>query len=121
KERHTEVSLQTLCGLFVYTRQAYYKSIRINARHCLEEEVVLERIHSYRKLMPRIGGTKLHYLMNEVGYRISRKTLFSILRTNSLLVRGRKKYAVTTDSRHWMKRYPSLIRALILRVPTYFG
>ncbi|KAA6386621.1 MAG: hypothetical protein EZS28_017852, partial [Streblomastix strix] len=38
-ERHTEVSLQTLCGLFVYTRQAYYKSIRINARHCLEEEV----------------------------------------------------------------------------------
>ncbi|KAA6303931.1 hypothetical protein EZS27_044426, partial [termite gut metagenome] len=69
-----------------------------------------ERIHSYRKLMTRIGGTKLHYLMNKAGYRISRKTLFSILRTNSLLVRKRKKYAVTTDSRHWMKKYPNLIR-----------
>ncbi|KAA6312674.1 hypothetical protein EZS27_036434 [termite gut metagenome] len=111
------MSLQTLCGLFGYSRQAYYKHLRINSKHSLEEEVVLERIHSYRKLMPRIGGTKLHYLMNKAGYRISRKTLFSILRTNSLLVRGRKKYAVTTDSRHWMKKYPNLIRGFDFDLP----
>ncbi|KAA6325330.1 hypothetical protein EZS27_025442 [termite gut metagenome] len=64
------------------------KSIRINTKHCLEEEVVLDRIHSYRKWMPRMGGTKLPYLMNEAGYRISRKNLFIILRNNSLLVLG---------------------------------
>ncbi|KAA6351400.1 hypothetical protein EZS27_001209 [termite gut metagenome] len=54
-----------------------------------------------------MGGTKLPYLMNESGYRISRKNLFTILRNNSLLVRGRKKQAVTTDSRHWIKKYPN--------------
>ncbi|KAA6308266.1 hypothetical protein EZS27_040055, partial [termite gut metagenome] len=53
KERHTGVSLQALCGLFGYTRQAYYKHLKNNAKHCLEEEIVLERIHSYRKWMPR--------------------------------------------------------------------
>ncbi|KAA6337387.1 hypothetical protein EZS27_014529 [termite gut metagenome] len=67
--------------------------------------------------MPLIGGTKLHYLMNEAGYRISRKNLFTILRTNSLLVRKRKKYAVTTDSRHWMKKYPNLIRGFDFESP----
>ncbi|KAA6332012.1 hypothetical protein EZS27_019433 [termite gut metagenome] len=67
--------------------------------------------------MPRIGGAKLHYLMNQEGYRISRKTLFSILRTNSLLVRKRKKHAVTTDSRHWMKKYPNLINGFDFESP----
>ncbi|KAA6305643.1 hypothetical protein EZS27_042703, partial [termite gut metagenome] len=55
--------------------------------------------------------------MNQEGYRISRKTLFSILRTNSLLVRKRKKYAVTTASRHWMKKHPNLIRGFDFESP----
>ena len=31
KERHTQMSLALLCGLFGYTRQAYYKQLRRNA------------------------------------------------------------------------------------------
>ncbi|KAA6329210.1 hypothetical protein EZS27_021958, partial [termite gut metagenome] len=34
-----------------------------------------------------------------------------------LLVRKRKKYAVTTDSRHWMKKYPNLIRGFDFESP----
>lgn len=67
-------------------------------------------VKSYRKLMPRVGGTKLHYLINESGYKVGRKELYNILRSNMLLVRRRNKYAITTDSRHWMKKYPNLIR-----------
>jgi len=60
--------------------------------------------------MPRIGGTKLHYLINQSGYRIGRKALYDLLRNNKLLVRRRKKYAVTTDSKHWLRKWPNLIR-----------
>lgn len=67
-------------------------------------------IKNYRKQMPRIGGIKLHYLINQSGYRIGRKALYDVLRDNKLLVRIRKKYAVTTDSRHWMRKWPNLIR-----------
>ena len=60
--------------------------------------------------MPRISGTKLHYLLNQSGYRIGRKVLYDLLRNNKLLVRKRKKYTITTGSRHWMHKWPNLIR-----------
>jgi len=76
----------------------------------MEEEVLLGMVKNYRKQMPRIGGTKLHYLINQSGYRIGRKALYDLLRNNKLLVRRRKKYAVTTDSKHWLRKWPNLIR-----------
>lgn len=60
--------------------------------------------------MPRLGGTKLHYLINQSGYRIGRKVLYDFLKNHGLLIRRRKKYAVTTNSNHWMRKWPSLIR-----------
>ena len=91
--------------------------MKSNEKHQLEEEVLLDMIKSYRKQMPRIGGTKLHYLINQSGYEIGRKALFDILRNNRLLVRRRKKYAVTTDSRHWMRKWPNLIRGFDFHRP----
>jgi transposase InsO family protein len=102
--------LRTICGLFGYTRQAYYKQQKTGVKHQLEEEILLDMIKDYRKQMPRIGGTKLHYLINQSGYSVSRKALYDVLRENKLLVRRRKKYAVTTNSRHWMHKWPNLIR-----------
>lgn len=67
-------------------------------------------ISSYRKQMPRLGGTKLHFLINQSGYRIGRKVLYDFLKNNGLLIRRRKKYAITTNSKHWMRKWPNLIR-----------
>lgn len=102
--------MHTLCGLFGYSRQAYYKQVKLHVKQRLEEDIVVDMVNCYRKAMPRIGGTKLHYLMNASGYTIGRKALYDVLRSNRLLVRRRKKYAVTTDSRHWMRKWPNLIR-----------
>lgn len=112
-----EVGLQTICGLFGYTRQAYYKQLKVNSKNNLNEKIVLDMVKSYRTLMPRIGGTKLHYLLNESGYKIGRKELYIILRNNSLLIRRRKKYTITTDSKHWLKKYPNLIRGFNFNRP----
>ena len=95
------MSLQTICELFGYTRQAYYKRLRRN------NEGVVDDI---RKLMPRLGTRKLHYMLQEQGIVISRDRLFDLLRENRMLVRKRKKYTVTTNSKHWMKKYPNLIK-----------
>lgn len=48
-------------------------------------------IKNYRKQMPRIGGFKLHYLINQSGYRIGRKAQYDVLWDNKLLVRIRNK------------------------------
>ena len=42
--------------------------------------------------------------------KIGRDYLFDLLSEHKLLVRQRKRKAVTTDSRHWMRKYSNLIR-----------
>ena len=104
------MSLSFLCGLFGYTRQAYYKHLRRNREGSLSDTLLLERVGYYRKLMPRLGGRKLWHLLQQDGFPVSRDRLFTLLSENNLLVKRRKKYSVTTCSRHWMRKYPNLIR-----------
>jgi transposase InsO family protein len=110
KERHAEVSLQTICELFGYTRQAYYKNLRSNNEGVVDDCRILIHVGEIRKLMPRLGTRKLHYMLQEQGVDISRDRLFDLLRENKMLVHKRKKYTVTTNSKHWMKKYPNMIR-----------
>ena len=117
KERHTGISLSFLCGLFGYTRQAYYKHLRRNREGSLSNTLLLERVGYYRKLMPRLGGRKLWHLLQQDGFPVSRDRLFTLLSENNLLVKRRKKYSVTTCSRHWMRKYPNLIRGFDLERP----
>ena len=117
KERHTAMSLSFLCGLFGYTRQAYYKHLRRNREGVLSYILLLERVGCYRKLMPRLGGRKLWHLLQQDGFPVSRDWLFTLLSENNLLVKRRKKYSVTTCSRHWMRKYPNLIRGFDLERP----
>jgi transposase InsO family protein len=51
------------------------------------------------------------------GIGVSRDRLFDILRDNRMLVKRRKKYTVTTNSKHWMKKYPNLIRGFNFQNP----
>lgn len=110
KERRPEVGLQTICELFGYSRQAYYKSIRKNREDIIEDSVILLHVAQIRKLMPLLGTKKLQYMLSDMGISVSRDRLFRILRENNLLVKRRKHYSVTTNSKHWMKKYPSLIQ-----------
>jgi len=52
-------SIDTLCGLFGRTRQAYYQQKKRVTTEAFESEVILQMIAKERKLMPRIGGRKL--------------------------------------------------------------
>ena len=110
KEGHADISLQSICELFGYTGQAYYKSLRRNDEGVVDDHRILLHVCEIRKMMPRLGTRKLHYMLQEQGVRVSRDRLFDLLRENRMLVNRRKKYTVTTHSKHWMKEYPNLIR-----------
>jgi putative transposase len=66
--------------------------------------------------MPRIGGRKLHYLLADTlqkhNISIGRDKLFDLLEEYGLLVRRRKRRAITTNSNHPYYKYPNLIRDL---------
>ncbi len=66
--------------------------------------------------MPRLGTRKLHHLLKgELG--IGRDKLFELLRIEGLLICKRRRYTVTTNSKHWMRKYPNLIKSMGLTRP----
>lgn len=67
--------------------------------------------------MPRIGTRKLHYMLHQRGIKVSRDRLFDLLREKRMLVRRRKKHSITTNSKHWMKKYPNMVRGFNFHKP----
>src|SRR4051794_19096909 len=74
-----------------------------------------------RTSLPRIGTRKLLHLLTprlaEHKLEVGRDYLFELLATHKLLVRSRKRKAVTTDSRHWMRKYSNLTGELTVVRP----
>ncbi len=71
---------------------------------------VLTAVVAIRKRLPRVGVRKLQFLLEEQGLRIGRDRLFRLLESEGLLIQPRSYRPKTTNSKHWMKRYPNRIR-----------
>ena len=114
-EMHTETSkppVKTLCGLFGKTKQAYYQRINYVYQEEVKGELLYQMVFKYRKLMPRIGGRKLHSILNEKlpeELQMGRDKFFDWLRDNNLLIKRRKIRVYTTNSHHWLHKYPYLL------------
>jgi putative transposase len=80
-------------------------------------EIILEKIKEKRKEMPRLGGRKVLHLLKKDGIDIGRDKLFELLRNNNMLVSKRKRKVFTTQSKHWLKKYPNLIEGLDILKP----
>jgi len=71
--------------------------------------------------LPRIGTRKLLFLLQPElkshGIDIGRDALFDLLAEHKMLIRQRKTKIITTDSRHWMRKYSNLIQNLVITRP----
>jgi len=111
--------LRGLCRLLGYSPQAYYQYQRLSFKRRLGEDLLLGQVLAHRRLQPRLGGRKLHEMllpfMEDHDLYMGRDQLFDLLRENGLLVKKRRRSQPrTTDSNHWMKRYPDLATKLKL-------
>lgn len=74
-----------------------------------------------RRFMPRLGTRKLYQLIKpqlvEAGIKLGRDGLFAYLQDQQMLVKPRKSYTKTTHSKHWMKKYPNLLKELEISQP----
>lgn len=52
---------------------------------------------------------KMEPMLREHGIKMGRDQLFDLLRFHGLLIRRRKRGIITTDSFHWLKKYPNLV------------
>lgn len=123
KSNFRSLGLADLCSWFGVSRQAFYQDKKRVYKEALEHDIILQEVHSIRKLHPRLGGRKLFFRMgiflDSHHIKMGRDAFFSVLGCNNLLVRSRRRYHVTTDSNHWMKKYPNLIKNLVALYPNH--
>ena len=105
-----------LCKLFGKTRQAFYGKEWHFKERMQETVIALELVAEIRRELPGLGTHKLFRLMKKPlethGIKLGRDRLHQILQEHGLIIRKRKSYPKTTYSKHWMKKYPNLIKEL---------
>jgi transposase InsO family protein len=114
KENFTGISWADLCSWFGVTRQAYHQSKHRVLHELIEQEILIAEIMNIREDHKRLGGRKLFFkldgFMKDHQIKMGRDGFFDLLRDHNLLIKQRKRYHVTTNSNHWMKKYPNLIK-----------
>lgn len=107
--------------MFGYSRQAYYKRKQSEKKEIELQEKVISMVMQIRIKMPRLGTRKLYYLLEsdfkKMSINIGRDKLFKILRVNNLLVKPKKSYHITTNSKHWLKKHKNQINNIEISEP----
>lgn len=121
KQDFPKLGIAVLCRLFGKTRHAYYDYLWRKESSLVKEDIILQEVLSIRKDLPRLGTRKLHYVLQNklASHQITfgRDYLFDLLSEHKLLIRQRKRKTITTDSRHWMRKYSNLVKGLVITRP----
>ena len=121
KQDFPNLGIGLLRRLFGKSRHAYYDALWRKGRSLVKEDIILQEVINIRKQLPKLGTRKLHHILDKRllshNITIGRDYLFNLLSDHNLLVRQRKRKAITTDSRHWMKKYSNLIKDMSITRP----
>lgn len=117
KKHYPTVGLEKLCGLFGKTRQAFYDQSWRSSDEQLEAAFIIDKVKTIRKRIEGIGGVQLHVMLKEElqlhNIHIGRDSFYDLLRKHNLLIKVRKRYAITTNSDHPYYKWPDLTGNII--------
>jgi putative transposase len=113
--------ISKICGCFDLKRDAYYKFQRRYKASIAVEEKVIAFVKEERKDQPKVGSRKLLKAIHNASWsesiKIGRDKLLDILRERDMLVRKKRSYVKTTDSRHHFHTYKNLIKGTQISRP----
>lgn len=112
------IGIGVICSLFGKSRQAWYESQERSTHEELAGIIALKLVREIRQEMPRIGTQKLHHMLQSDfaahNIKLGRDKFYELLEQHGYLLRYRKRKPYTTDSSHRFKKYPNLIRDMLL-------
>jgi putative transposase len=96
-------TVRRLCGLLGVSASGYYawrqperESARVREDRRLSQKIRASHLSSRQ----RYGRPRVHRDLREQGERCSRKRVERLMRQEGLRARSRRRYRITTDSRH---------------------
>lgn len=110
--------------MFGISRQAIYQAERRAYKRAEELSLIKPLVIELRKEMPRLGTRKLYHLLkanfDTLGIKIGRDALFKYLKSESLLIKPKKNYTKTTNSKHWLRKHPNLMKNTTPERPEHY-
>ena len=104
--------VHTSCAYYGKSRQGYYDRMHHALKREELQKAVIKKVVEIRELLPFCGTRKLHYLLRQQGLQIGRDALFDLLREKQLLVKRKRKYIKTTNSKQSRSSYENLLKEL---------
>jgi transposase InsO family protein len=116
------VSVSAVCRKVGITRQNYYARRKARQRRKVDAGLVLALVMEERKIQPRLGTRKLHFMLKGIlateGVRLGRDRFFEVLREHDLLLEAKSaEYPCTTNSHHCLPVFTNRIKGLTVSKP----
>jgi putative transposase len=104
-----------------YSRQYFYKQQKDALKEQGKEQAVKQLVDRERKLLPRLGTRKIHHLIKTdlatQGLKFGRDKLFKLMLQHGLLIKPQRRYIQTTMSKHWLRKWPNIIKGQKVNEP----
>ena len=79
------------------------------------QRTVLQLVQAERKILPMLGGKKVYHQIKPAlkinQLKMGRDKLFKLLSDHHLLIKPRRRYTTTTNSKHWLRKYPNILKS----------
>jgi transposase InsO family protein len=106
-------SLRHLCSLFAVGRTWYYTHPTPEARAARDLDV-REAIEAIVLEFPGYGYRRVTAQLHRDEWHVNHKRVLRIMRQEALLCQLKRGFVPTTDSAHGLRRYPNLVKELVL-------
>lgn len=98
-----------MCKLVGVSRATYYRQRQPRATARRKDDLDLrDAIQKLATQWPSYGSRRIHAELKKAGRKVSRKRVQRLMREDNLLVLTKRKFVVTTDSRHGLRTYPNV-------------
>jgi putative transposase len=109
------VNVRSVCLRAGMSRQNYYARRQQRRRAHVDGELIEQWVRAERQVQPRIGGRKLHRVlereMAQAGIKLGRDRFFRLLGERHLLLEPRRAaYPCTTHSAHYLPVFSNRIK-----------
>lgn len=110
-----------MCSFFGFSRQAYYQQVQKDLNSELKDRLVIGLVQEERSKNKMLGVKKVYHkrkrCIKAINSSLGRDKLFDLLRRHGLLIKRRRKYAVTTESKHRFKKYENKMKGFKPTMP----
>jgi transposase InsO family protein len=113
RQEYPEASIRARCQVAGVNRSWFYARSDGEERDLVRRDAIEEIVLEF----PGYGYRRVTHAPARDGWRVNHKRVLRVMREESLLCRLKRSFVPTTDSQHGYRRYPNLIKELVLDRP----